>query len=128
MIIEPYATSSTRMFVGDLRVSVDDGIYTLAATRHHGINDTRFDGERPQSSTVLRSEQPIRLLYLLSARTGAGTIWRYDVQTGDGLPIAIGVERGSDRILTAPIMNSVSATCVNVLGVSGLTNERCALR
>ncbi|MEO1563235.1 MAG: hypothetical protein AAFR98_07340 [Pseudomonadota bacterium] len=128
MVIEPYATSSPQLFVGDLQIKVEDGIYTLEARRHFSVRDTRIDGENPQVSTILISDEPIRLVYLLPARTGAGSIWRYETQASDGIPIAIGIERGSERIITARSLNSVSASCVGALGPAGVSDNRCEIR
>lgn len=128
MIIEPYATGSSERFVGDLRITVEEGVYTLSARRHFDVRDTRMDDDTPQVSTILTSTRPIRLIYLLPARTGAGRIWRYETQASDGLPIAIGIERDNERIVTARVLNTASASCVGALGPPGASDKRCALR
>lgn len=76
---------------------------------------------------LLRSDQPIRLLYLLPREGVQDMIWRYET-TGGALPAAIAVEVGDVRVLTARIFANRSIACLTAFGISGLEEAECALR
>ena len=131
MVVAPVASGRTDSFVGELRVeAVSDGIYALIAARHFGQIDARVASDDLQETEVLRTNAPMRLLYLLP-REGAGQagIWRYETGSGnDGLPAAIAIEVGEQRMLTARVFATVSASCLSALGPGGLDDGRCDLR
>lgn len=118
-------------FVAELRIApVAEAGFALIAARHLGQNDARTTSDQPQQTVVLRSAEPIRLLYLLPREgTGTGFGWRYETGSGDdGLPAAIAIERGDQRMLTTRIFPTVSAGCLAALGPAGLEDDQCTLR
>ena len=129
MIVEPVGAGRTAPFVGELRVeAVTDTTYALIAARHFGQGDARLVADDPQETEVVRASEPIRIVYLLP-RDGAGETWRYETGSGDdGLPLAIAVEVGDRRMLTARIFATISASCLAALGPGGLDDDRCDLR
>ena len=130
MVVTPEGAGRTLPFVGELRITaVDDGIYALIAARHFGRQDARTTDDTPQETEVLRTDTPIRLVYLMPREAGSGTSWRYETGSGDdGLPRAIAIEVGERRMLTAPVYPTISASCLGALGPGGLEDDRCALR
>jgi hypothetical protein len=131
MFVEPSGSGQVVPFVGELRVeSRGENRYALMAARHLGLQDARITVDGPQETEVLRTNAPIRLLYLFPRQTGgAGATWRYETGSGDeGLPVAVAVEVGDERMLTARIFATRSASCLSRLGLGGLENEQCELR
>ena len=131
MFVEPSGSGQVVPFVGELRVEArGENRYVLMAARHIGLRDARITVEVPQETEVLRTNAPIRLLYLLPRQEGGvGMTWRYETGSGDeGLPAAVAVEVGDIRMLTARIFANRSASCLSRLGPGGLENELCELR
>lgn len=116
-------------FVGEFRVAgtVDTG-YALIASRHDGLRDARVTADVPRTSELLRSDTPIRFVYLFPQTDGTGTIWRYETGDGEILPHAIAIEIGSKRQLTVAVHTTVSQTCLSALGPGGLEDFQCAVR
>lgn len=116
-------------FVGEFRVegSADAG-YTLSAARHDGLNDARLSADAPRRSVLLRANEPIRFLYLFPQSDGTGTVWRYETGDGAALPIAVAVELGDMRRITAPVFTTISQTCLSALGQGGLEDRQCTVR
>ncbi|MEM7718280.1 MAG: hypothetical protein AAF222_03695 [Pseudomonadota bacterium] len=116
-------------YVGEFRVAgTRDTGYTLTAARHDGLNDARVAVDEPRVSTILTSPVPIRFVYLFPQRGGGGNVWRYETGDGDVLPLAIGVEAGDRRQVTARLFPTISQTCFSVLGPGALESNQCAVR
>ena len=128
---EPSGSGQQLPFVGELQVvALGEGQFALRAARYPGLRDARMSADGGQSTEILRSTEPIRILYFYDTGRGPlGGTWRYE--TGDGfagLPRAVAIEVGDTRRLTAPIFANRSAACVARLGRGGLEDEACALR
>ena len=129
LYVEPQDGGLLEPFIAALDVvAVDADNVALRATRFPGQVDARVGGDDGQTTEILRSREPIRILYFYSTGRGQqGGTWRYETDS-EGLPDAIGVEVGDTRRLTAPIFVNRSAACVARLGRGGLEDSRCALR
>lgn len=130
MVVAPTTAAQAQPYVGELRIeALGDNRFALMAARHADLGDARVTTSDPQETRVLTATAPIRLLYFFPASGGAQAGWRYETGSGEaGLPLAIGVEVGSQRMLTVPIIPTLSAACVARLGQGGLTDDACALR
>lgn len=128
--VEPTGGGSTLPFVGALEVvALGDAEFALRAIRYNGLRDARLPGDTGQITEILRTSEPIRILYYYdSGRGGRDGAWRYEAGGDTGLPRAIGIEIGDTRRLTAPIFADRSAACVARLGPGGLEEEACSLR
>ncbi|MEM7472985.1 MAG: hypothetical protein AAF340_16680 [Pseudomonadota bacterium] len=116
-------------FVGEFRVEgTSDTGYSLIAARHDGLTDARLSSDAPRRSPLLRSDTPIRLLYLFVQSDGTGTVWRYETGDGAALPLAVAIEVGDERRVTAPVFTTVSQTCLSTLGQGGLEDAQCDVR
>ena len=131
MTVPPGAGGPGTTYVAELSVRpLGDGRFALVAARHLDRRDARTTSDTPQETTLLETADPIRLLYLLPREGGlAGQRWRYETGNGDdGLPSAIGVEVGNQRMLTAGIPASIGATCLGARGPGAIDADACALR
>lgn len=128
MVVEPAVSGLALPYAAELRVEArGEGSFVLIAARHLDVRDARVSTDTPQETELVRSDRPIRLLYLLPREGVEGLVWRYE--TGStGLPAAIAVEVGDRRVLTARVFANRSAACVAAFGVSGLEEEQCELR
>jgi hypothetical protein len=128
LVVEPAVSGLARPYVAELRVEVQgENRYVLIAKRHLGNRDVRIGSDDPQVTELVRSDQPIRLLYLLP-REGVGElVWRSETSDA-GLPAAIAVEVGGVRYLTARVFANRSAACLATFGISGLEEPQCELR
>lgn len=129
--VEPSGSGLAVPFVGELRVEVrGDEEFALIAARHSNIQDARVVNDETRSTEVLQANRPIRLLYLLPQRSGGVQRgWRYETGSGaDGLPLAIAIEVGNERMLTSRIFATMSASCLADRGRGGLESEECELR
>lgn len=128
MVVDPVASGQTQPFVAELHVTQDEGIYRLLARRYLGRNDARLSGPYPQETVLVQTDDPMRLIYLTPRVGATELVWRYEIGDRDGLPEAIGLEVGAERVLTVPIFATISATCLSGLGVGGLEEPKCELR
>lgn len=131
MTVMPSGTGQLQPFVGELQVvALGEEQFALVAARHIGVRDARVTANTPQSTEILRTNAPMRLLYLMPRGVGGvASAWRYESGSGDaGLPLAIGVEVGTDRMLTTRIFATTSASCLARLGRGGLSEDQCELR
>ncbi|NJS40038.1 MAG: hypothetical protein HC783_14635, partial [Rhodobacteraceae bacterium] len=132
MIVEPAVSGLALPYAAELRVEARtdaQGVdsFVLIAARHLDVRDARVGTDTPQETELVRSDRPIRLLYLLPREGVEGMIWRYE--TGNsGLPAAIAVEVGDQRVITARVFANRSAACLAAFGVSGLEEPQCELR
>jgi len=131
IFVEPSGTGQVSPFVGELRVeALGEDRFALIAARYVGQRDARLTSDSAQQTEILRTAQPIRLLYLIPNQTGGGNAsWRYETSSGDeGLPEAIAIEVGVDRMVTARVFATISASCLARIGRSGLQDDVCDLR
>jgi hypothetical protein len=128
MVVEPAVSGLSRPYVAELRVEArGENGFVLIAARHLEARDARVSTDAPQETELVRSDRPIRLLYLLPREGVEGMVWRYETG-GPGLPAAIAVEVGDRRVLTARVFANRSAACLATFGVSGLEETQCELR
>lgn len=121
--------SAVQGYVGEFRVSgTRDTGYTLIAARHDGLRDARVASDEPRDSTILISPDPIRFVYLFPRGDRSGNVWRYETGDGDVLPLAIGIEAGDRRQVTARLFPTLSQTCFAALGPGALEGNQCAVR
>ncbi len=128
LYVPPTSSGPSRPYVSELRVTNVDGLYTLSAHRDRTVTDTRQRGNAVQSTEILSTREPIRLMYLLRSRTGPGRSWFFATTPEDGLPYAIALEVNGDQLITAPIMTTVSATCAARNGLNALGDQICKVR
>ncbi len=128
LYVPPTSAGPSRPYVSELRVTAKDGLYTLSAHRDRTVTDTRMKGNSVQSTEILATTEPIRLMYLMRSRTGPGRSWFFATEPEDGLPFAIAVEVDGNHLITAPIMSTVSATCAARNGLSALGDQECKTR
>lgn len=128
MIVDPAVSGLTVPYAAELRVEKSgETTFVLIAARHLDVRDARVTSDTPQETELVRSDEPIRLLYLLPREGVEGMVWRYE--TGStGLPAAIAVEVGEKRMLTARVFANRSAACLAGLGATGLEDDICELR
>jgi hypothetical protein len=127
MVVEPAVSGLAQPYVAELRVEVHGDSFVLIAARHLDARDARVSTDAPQETEVVRSDRPIRLLYLLPREGVQGLVWRYET-SGAALPAAIAVEVADRRVLTARVFANRSAACLAAFGVSGLEEQACELR
>jgi hypothetical protein len=93
------------------------------------LRDARISSATPEETEVLITTVPIRLLYLMPTGRSGQREWRYETGSGEaGLPYAIGIEVGVQRMVTVPLLPTLSASCVARLGQGGLADDQCVLR
>ncbi|MFQ6546522.1 type II secretion system protein J [Aestuariibius sp. 2305UL40-4] len=116
-------------FLGILTIRADGGGgWTLEARRARGASDIRFPAEEARSTRLLSGQGEARLSYLIPADFGGDARWRSEAQTGTGLPLAIALDVGGDRLLTARIPAERAPACIARLGRAGLEERECRLR
>ena len=128
MVIPPFGEGSGGSHLAELEVVISDEGQSLIARRHPGSRDVRMVSEAPRVSHILTAPGAIRLVYLMDRRDAPGQVWRYDGTPGDDLPHAIGIELGTDRIVTAKVPVTRSAACVAREGIAGLEGRSCRIR
>ncbi|WP_159086875.1 PulJ/GspJ family protein [Loktanella sp. Alg231-35] len=107
----------------------EDGLYRLDAARHFDIRDVRLVDETARPSTVIITDVPLRFVYFFAkANSFNGGEWTYEPQPEQGLPSAVALERGADRMIVAKMPATHSASCVSRTGIVGLDNDDCELR
>ncbi|MEM8536407.1 MAG: hypothetical protein AAGF56_00955 [Pseudomonadota bacterium] len=112
-----------------LDITQEDGIFTLSAARQIDVRDVRLISDQTRRSTLITSDEPLSFVYQMQAPLNAeDRLWTYEPAVDQGLPTAIGIERGSDRMIVVPLPATRSIACVSRLGISGLTETDCALR
>ncbi|MEJ8561272.1 hypothetical protein QTO30_08580 [Yoonia sp. GPGPB17] len=122
--------SAAGPYVGELRVMTrGTDRFVLIAAQHPGLRDARVSSTSALETEVVTTSLPMRLIYLIPSGPGGRGVWRYETGAGeDGLPLAIGIEVGTQRVITAPIHPTRSASCLARLGLPGVDDETCDLR
>ena len=132
MYVEPSGAGRVVPFFGEVQVKTHaDDDFSLVMIRHSNVSDSGGAGDQILQTEVLRTNVPIRLQYRLHIRGGdvAGN-WQYQTESEDynGLPSAIAIEVGGDRMLTIPIFATISMPCLAELGRGGLESPQCEVR
>lgn len=112
-----------------LSISQEDGLFRLSATRFIGVRDVRLGGQTARASTVIISDEPLRLLYRVGARGNANNgVWTDEPRIEQGLPMAVAVEQGANRMIVARMPATLSASCISREGIAGLEDLDCEVR
>ncbi len=129
LIIDDGTIRSDRPVMISLDITRDGELNTLSASRHFDIRDVRQADENAQESTVIVTAAPLSLIYYFAppGPVGQGT-WTYEPLPEQGLPSAVAVEAGSERMIVAQMPATHSASCVSQAGIAGLENEDCVVR
>lgn len=112
--------------LGELRVTGDGQTQTLVARRVRGIGDVRYDMEDGPESVLLRAEETIRFAFLVDR--GGERAWVYDVDAESGLPLAVAIEVGRERIATSALPATLDPACISRLGIGEAEGRTCASR
>ena len=119
---------SAPMMVG-LDVVEQDGQFALTASRYFNIRDIRLASQVTRQSTVVVTDTPLRFVYQVKAgNNGGNPVWTYDPQPQHGLPLAIAVEEGADKVIVARMPVSLSGFCISRRGEVGLGEVDCNVR
>ncbi|PJI84926.1 hypothetical protein BC777_2919 [Yoonia maricola] len=123
-------TPAAGPYVGELRIEArGTNRFVLIAAQHPGLRDARVTSSNARQTDVVTTSTPMRLLYLIPSGPAGQGVWRYETGSGaEGLPLAIGLEVGTRRMITAPIHPTRSASCLARLGLAGVDDDDCALR
>ena len=112
-----------------LDISEEDGRFTLAASRFFNVRDIRLATDNSRASQVIVTDEPLRLIYRVQSGSGSGAqVWTYEVRPEQGLPLAVAVEQGDQKMIVARMPVSISAFCVSRLGQAGLEDADCDVR
>ncbi len=129
LVLDDGTSRDNRPVMVSLDITQDNGLYRLTATRHVDVRDVRMGEDRARESTIIISDQPLSFAYYVSARgSQTGRAWTYEPRAEQGLPAAIGVERGADRMIVVQMPATRSAACVSRFGITGLREQDCELR
>ncbi|MEL6682946.1 MAG: hypothetical protein AAFQ09_09910 [Pseudomonadota bacterium] len=112
-----------------LNISEVDGLFRLTASRFSNIRDIRLAPERARESTVIIADDPISLIYQVrSTAIGGGLIWTYEPRPIQGLPLAVAIEQGAEKMIVAQMPVSLSGFCVSRRGEIGIGEANCEVR
>ncbi len=129
LIVDDGTSREARPMMVSLEVMQEEGLYRLSAARQYGVRDVRLAAEITQQSTVIVSDAPLRLVYLVARSDDLpGQVWTYEPRPAQGLPVAVAVEQGDERMIVARVPVTRSAACISRLGESGLGDRDCRLR
>ncbi len=129
LVLDDGTSRDNRPIMISLDIRQEDGLHSLTASRHFDVRDVRLAGDQARASTIIVSDQPLRLIYLVSPSANPNSSgWTYEPRFDQGLPVAIGVEQGAERMIVAKIHTTRSASCVSRFGINGLGEQDCELR
>ncbi|MDX8349126.1 hypothetical protein SLH49_14165 [Cognatiyoonia sp. IB215446] len=129
LILDDGTSRDSRPMMVGLRVVEEDDLFRLTASRHFDIRDIRMATETARESTVIVSDDPLRLIYLVRpVNAGAAPVWTYEPRPEQGLPLAISVERAAERMIVARMPVTVSGFCISRRGELGLEEVECNVR
>lgn len=129
LVLDDGTSRDNRPVMISLEITESDGLSRLTAARLFDVRDVRIGSDRLRASTVIVSDQSLRLVYYVASATGQiGRVWTYEPRPEQGLPAAVAVERGTDRMIVAQMPATRSATCVSRVGIRGLEEQDCELR
>ena len=129
LVVDDGTVRTGRPVMIALGITQEDGLFYLRAARFIGVRDVRLGDQTARASTVIVSDEPLRLLYLVEGRGSATTgVWTDEPRPEQGLPMAVAVEQGADRMIVARMPATISAACVSREGIGGLEDQDCAIR
>lgn len=129
LILDDGTTSTARPMMVGLDIVEEAGLYHLSASRVFDVRDIRLAADDPRQSRLIVSDAPLRFRYLVArADDIPGQKWTYEPGPEHGLPYAIAIEQGSDRMIVAQLSATLSALCVSRLGEAGLRDRECTLQ
>lgn len=129
LILDDGTSRDSRPMMVSLTITQDEGLFRLVASRHFDIRDVRLANEDGQASTMIVSETPLSLIYRAGATSVASQgVWTYDPRPDQGLPFAVAIEQGAEKMIVAQMPTTLSALCVARLGPAGLGDPDCELR
>lgn len=129
LVLDDGTSRDNRPVMVSLDITQDGDLYRLTATRHLDVRDVRMGQETARASTLIISDQPLGFAYYVTARgSQTGLAWTYEPRPEQGLPAAIAIERGAERMIIVQIPATRSAACVARLGITGLRTQDCELR
>ncbi len=129
LIVDDGTSREARPMMVSLEVSEEDGRYLLLASRYYDVRDIRLATEQARRSTVIVSDTPIQFIYLVARRDNQpGQVWTYEPRLDQGLPAAVAIEQGAERMIIAQMPITRSALCISLLGEAGLEDRDCRLR
>lgn len=112
-----------------LRIETDAGQSIVTASRSGVLRDVRMRPDAAPSSVLLTGAAGMRFSYLMPLGPDTQlTAWTYVVAPDDGLPMAIAIEYGAERIAVAPVRAEVSGACLIDHGLAEDGLRACALR
>lgn len=110
-------------------IETEAGLSTLTATRAGRLRDVRMVPEAAPVSTLLELPGRLRFSYLMhTGLRGQERDWVYSVADADGLPAAIALEQGDNRLITVPVAATTAGPCTVGYGLSENGVLECALR
>lgn len=129
LIVDDGTSREARPMMVSLEITEENGLHRLSAARYYDVRDIRLAAEIARQSTVIISDTPLRLVYLVLRGDGLpGQVWTYEPRPEQGLPTAVAIEQGADRMIVAQMPATRSALCISRLGETGLGDRDCRLR
>ncbi|MEM9785491.1 MAG: hypothetical protein AAF801_03255 [Pseudomonadota bacterium] len=129
MILDDGRGRDSRPMMVSLDIAEDNGLHRLTASRYVDIRDIRLAPERARESTVIETDVPLRLMYQVRAGNIGGQLtWTYEPRPDQGLPLAVAVEQGAEKMIVARMPVSLSGFCVSRRGEAGLGDVDCEVR
>ncbi|MDX8353209.1 hypothetical protein [Cognatiyoonia sp. IB215182] len=129
LILDDGTSRDSRPMMVGLDIVEEDGLFRLMASRHFDIRDIRMATQGARESTVIVSDDPLRLVYLVRpVNIGGAPVWTYEPRPEHGLPLAISVEQSAERMIVARMPVTLSGFCVSRRGQLGLGEVACDVR
>lgn len=129
IILDDGSSRDGKPMMISLDVVEEDELFRLTASRYFDVRDIRLATESVRASTVIVTDQPLRLVYRMASQISAGArVWTYEPRPEQGLPTAIAIEQGAERMIVAQMPATISAFCVSRLGEAALGSGDCNLR
>ncbi|MEO0931576.1 MAG: hypothetical protein AAFY14_13165, partial [Pseudomonadota bacterium] len=129
MILDDGRGRDSRPMMVSLDIAEDNGLHRLTASRYVDIRDIRLAPESARESTVIETDVPLRLMYQVRAGNIGGQLtWTYEPRPDQGLPLAVAVEQGAEKMIVARMPVSLSGFCVSRRGEAGLGDVDCEVR
>ncbi len=129
LILDDGTSRDSRPMMVSLTITEEEGLFRLTASRQFDVRDVRLANDNAQASTMIVSEEPLSLVYRVGATSLARQgSWSYEPRAEQGLPFAVAVEQGAERMIVAHMSSTLSAICVARLGQAGIGDPDCKLR
>jgi len=129
LILDDGSSRDGKPMMISLDIIQKDDRFELTASRYFDVRDTRMATENVRASTVIVTSQPLRFVYRVGGRNTAGAgVWTYEPRIEQGLPTAVAIEQGAERMIVAQMSATMSAFCISRLGPAAIESEECELR